>query len=379
MNNSTVSINALKPLLVAGTPFIDVRAPLEFSQGSIPGSVNIPILDNTERALVGTTYKHQGHEAAMNLGHQIVSGAVKAERVARWSQYAIQNPVAVVYCFRGGKRSHIAQQWLKEAGIERPVLEGGYKAARRFLINIIEDFSVKHPLVLISGPTGSGKTVLLDKVSDFIPALDLECLAHHRGSAFGALHIPQPTQIDFENRLAVALIRLEHRLAAQTRLLVEDESRHIGRNYLPEAFFTRLRSSAVVWIDEPLDIRVNNIFNDYVLYTAIGSACRDNTLVERVQLDQAMVVFEHYQKALTMISKKLGGLRTREIMADLETSRMALLNRNDIQSNKVWIEKLLTYYYDPLYFKSLERRQVKILFKGSQAAAIEYLKMQCQV
>ncbi len=374
MNSQT---DALKQLFIAETPFIDVRAPVEFSQGSLPGSTNFPILNNEERALVGTTYKHQGQETAVRLGYQIISGSIKAERIARWSQFVTENPQAVLYCFRGGKRSQIAQQWLKDTGIERPILAGGYKVARRFLMNAIQEFSSKNPFTLISGPTGSGKTTLINEVKDFFPALDLECLAHHRGSAFGAWRIPQPSQVDFENHLAVALIKLESRLSTQTGLLVEDESRYIGKNYLPEGFFARLRDSAVMWVDEPLAVRIDNIFKDYILDTAIGRALDKNVIDRVTQCEQAVTIFENYKKALMAISKKLGGLRTQEIMADLEAARVEFFNRNDIQSNKIWIEKLLKYYYDPLYLRSLERRQGTVRFKGSRSAVITYLKKQC--
>jgi len=369
-----ISINELKQVFTTDTPLIDVRAPVEFVQGALPESVNIPILNTEERARVGTTYKNQGQEAAIRLVYQIISGSVKAERVARWSRFAAENPHAVLYCFRGGKRSQIAQQWLKDAGFERPLIAGGYKVARRFLMDIINEFSTGNRFVLISGPTGSGKTKLINDVMGFYPALDLESLAHHRGSAFGAWLDPQPTQIDFENRLAVALLKLENSPLPQTDFLVEDECRHIGKNCLPDTFFAQLRSSEVIWLDEPLSVRVDNIFSDYILDTAIGHAHRETTAIAETQQDQALTVFEHYKKALMAISRKLGGLRTQEIMTDLEAARLDFLNKNEIQSNKIWIEKLLTYYYDPLYLKSLERRQVTIRFKDSKNAVIDYLK-----
>lgn len=353
---------------------IDVRAPIEFAQGALPESVNMPILNNEERALVGTTYKNQGQEAAVRLGHQMISGTVKEERVARWSRFIAENPDTVLYCFRGGKRSQITQQWLKDAGMERPLLVGGYKAARRFLINAVQAFSAKHHFVLVSGPTGSGKTTLINEVTDFYPAVDLEFLAQHRGSAFGARTIPQPTQVDFENRLAVTVMKLENRLQPQTSLLVEDECRHIGKNCLPESFFARLRCSDVIWLDEPLSVRVENIFKDYILDTAIGRVCLQVALDEETQKNHALIIYENYKKALTAISKKLGGVRTQEIMIDLEAARLDFLNRNEIQSNKLWIEKLLKYYYDPLYLKSLDRRRPTVLFKGSKNAVIEYFK-----
>lgn len=380
MSNSNIKIEELKKIFVQNKPLIDVRAPVEFTQGSLPGAVNLPILNDEERALIGTTYKRKGQEEAVRLGYQIVSGAVKEERVAQWSQFVKANPQAVLYCFRGGKRSQITQQWLKDSGIDRPLIVGGYKAARQFLMNSIAEFSAQNELLVVSGPTGSGKTQLLNEVHNFYPAVDLEGLAHHRGSAFGAWAIPQPMQIDFENRLAVSLLKYEDKIVSdhqnKLRLLVEDESRLIGKSCLPEAFFNRLRESQVIWLDEPLDVRVDNIFKDYVLDTFIGKAYRLTKAGESEEAlrEEALLLFERYKKALVAISKKLGGLRTQEVMVDLENARLDFEVNNEIKTNKVWIGKLLEYYYDPLYLKSLERRQVNVLFRGPKIEVINFLK-----
>lgn len=355
-----------KKIFLSNTPLVDVRAPVEFAQGSLPGAVNLPILNDEERSLIGTTYKKMGQEEAVRLGYQIVSGSVKEERVARWSQFITKNPHAVLYCFRGGKRSQITQQWLKEVGIERPLIVGGYKAARQYLMETIEEFSTQKELLILSGPTGSGKTTLISEVNDFYPSLDLESLARHRGSAFGAWSIPQPSQIDFENHLAFHLLRLDN--SSGKRLLVEDESRLIGKSCLPESFFCRMRSSEVIWLDEPLSVRVDNIFKDYILDTPIVNSADDGGQ------QPALQIFENYKKALMAISKKLGGLRTQEVMNDLETARLDFLNKNEIQANKIWIEKLLKYYYDPLYLKSLEQRQVKVLLRGPKKSVVDFLK-----
>jgi tRNA 2-selenouridine synthase len=382
LHKQAISMDELTELFLTETPLIDVRAPVEFLQGSLPGSVNMPILDNEDRVLVGTTYKHQGQEAAIRLGYQIVSGSVKQARLDQWLKFVQENPRTVLYCFRGGKRSQITQQWLKEAGVERPLIVGGYKKVRAFLMGVIDTFSENKQLLVVTGPTGSGKTKLIHAVRSHYPCVDLEGIAQHRGSAFGGFSIPQPTQIDFENRLAVNLLKLEHPMQLDAPWLVEDESRSIGKICVPANFFVRMRSSDVIWLDEPFEIRVDNIFEDYVLNTAIGHAQQARQEKKwpaqkpEALHDQAMQLFEKYKHSLQMISRKLGGKRFQEVLNDLENAQLDFLNMNEIVSNKVWIEKLVKYYYDPLYLNSLERRQVIPCFKGSKNDVIDYLQYQ---
>lgn len=385
MSSRNIGIDELTELFIIDTPLIDVRAPIEFAQGSLPGSVNIPILGDQERAVVGTTYKYQGSEAAVRLGYEMISGFVKQNLLQQWLDFIHRHPQAVLYCFRGGKRSQIAQQWLKEAGVDRPLIFGGYKMARHFLINTIDRFSANRKLLVVTGPTGSGKTRLIKDIGDTYPALDIEAIARHRGSAFGGLPTSQPTQIDFENRLAVNLLKLVQEIQYKP-VVVEDESRNIGSVYLPTSFFARMRNSEVIWIDESFETRVNNIFVDYILDTAIGKAQQSRLRRQQAVLsedqgilhDQALRLFEKYQHALQMISKKLGGQRFQEVSKDLENARLNFLRMNEIQSNKIWIEKLVKYYYDPLYLGSLQRRQVNPSFKGSRDEVVDYLQLRKQ-
>lgn len=381
MSNSAINTNELTALFTTDTPLIDVRAPIEFMQGSLPGSVNLPILNDEERALVGTTYKHQGSEAAVQLGHKMISGKIKQERLQQWLSFIQQHPSAVLYCFRGGQRSQITQQWLRDVGVNRPLITGGYKQARQFLINAIEQFSTNHSLLIITGPTGSGKTRLIQQISNCYPTLDIEALACHRGSAFGSMSVPQPTQIDFENQLAVNLLKLKQGNQPDP-VVVEDESRNTGRVYLPASFFEHMRHSAIIWVDEPLETRVDSIFEDYILATPIGQALQARrgtqqlssaTEIQTILNQHALLLFDKYANALQAISKKLGGVRFQEISQDLENARSSFVNRNEIQANKIWIEKLVKYYYDPLYLGSLQRRQVNPVFKGSRQAVMDYL------
>lgn len=377
MSKTNIQLSDLKNIFIQETPLIDVRAPVEFSQGSLPGAVNLPILNDSERAQIGLTYKQQGQEAAVSLGYQLISGSLKEERVQQWLAFVQRHPNAVLYCFRGGKRSQITQKWLEEAGVHRPLIVGGYKATRKFLTNELDRFAIDRQFIVLSGPTGSGKTQLLKDVETFYPSLDLEALANHRGSAFGAMGEPQPAQSDFENRLAAKMLKIEAQESKGFQPVVEDESRMIGRIYQPASFFEKLRSSEVVWVDEPLPERTANIFAGYIVNTAIGTAhepifrCAEELDILR---SQALEVFNRYRRSVVTISKKLGGLRTQEILEDLDFSQQEFLNKNEIESNKIWIEKLLRYYYDPLYLGSLERRQVCVRFRGSAKDVFEFFK-----
>lgn len=382
MCNPDIGIDDLTALFIADTPLIDVRAPVEFMQGSLPGAVNLPILNDEERALVGTTYKQQGSEAAIKLGYEMVSGSVKQNRLQQWLDFIHQHPQAILYCFRGGKRSQITQQWLRDTGIDSPLITGGYKRARQFLISTIDRFSEHRKLLVITGPTGSGKTRLIHDISNSHPVLDIEALARHRGSAFGGMSVPQPSQIDFENHLAVNLLKLEQNNLSEP-VIVEDESRHTGKVYLPDSFFHHLRNSEIIWVDEPLATRVDNIFEDYILTTPIGQAQRIRQAIpplastvetQEILRQQARQLFDKYAGALQAISKKLGGDRFQEVSEDLENARSDFENKNEIQSNKIWIEKLVRYYYDPLYLGSLQRRRVNPCFKGSGQAVMDYLQ-----
>lgn len=345
MTKKNIQHEDLDSLFLKGTPLIDVRAPVEFHLGSLPNAVNLPIMNDDERAAVGTAYKQKGREEALRLGHELVSGSVKANRIQGWKDFILKNPEAIIYCFRGGLRSRITQQWLNEAGIDRPLIVGGYKFARNHLIDRTNIIVNEANIILVSGPTGSGKTQLLNSSEGQGLSIDLEKLAQHRGSAFGSLSTPQPTQINFENALALKMIEQ----SSKKMILFEDESRLIGKNVIPAKVFDKMRESPVIFIEEGLSGRVENIFADYIL----------NSDVNKTDL------FAGFKKSVKSIEKKLGGLRSQEILSLLDTSEKEFLLNGNLQSNKQWIEKLLVYYYDPLYLGSIQRRNVKISFKGS--------------
>jgi tRNA 2-selenouridine synthase len=169
-------------LLLGQRPMFDVRAPIEFSKGAFPNVINLPLMSDDERHQIGSCYKEQGQEAAITLGHQLVSGTTKNQRVEQWHAFASQHPNAVLYCFRGGLRSKVTQQWLAEAGIAIPFVEGGYKALRTHLIERLDKLVEDVPAFVLSGRTGTGKTEILPQ---FDRTIDLEGIAKHRGSSFG--------------------------------------------------------------------------------------------------------------------------------------------------------------------------------------------------
>jgi tRNA 2-selenouridine synthase len=237
-------------------PVIDVRAPKEFRQGHIPGATNIPLFDDEERAAVGIVYTKTGSDAAMLKGLEIV-GPKLQDFVKQGRELAIRGEL-LVHCWRGGMRSE-AMAWLFNfSGIKTSVLAGGYRAYRRY---IRESFNLGPLLIVLGGMTGSGKTEILHHLQaggDQI--LDLEGLANHKGSAFGALgQADQPTNEQFENNLAGQWLLLDR----ERPVWVEDESRNIGKTIIPELLFLRMAAAPVVFVDVPFKIRVKRLSEEY--------------------------------------------------------------------------------------------------------------------
>lgn len=175
------TIPASLRLISEARPLIDVRAPVEFAQGALPGAVNLPLMVDEERRQVGIAYKQQGLSVAIALGEQLVSGDIKQSRIAAWQAYLTERPDAVIYCFRGGLRSQIAQQWLNAAGIVRPRIAGGWKAMRQALCQRV-DAAAEQPMLVVARLTGCAKTTLINRLDN---GVDLEAYANHKGSAFG--------------------------------------------------------------------------------------------------------------------------------------------------------------------------------------------------
>tara|TARA_R110002094_G_C4896488_1_gene210040 strand:+ start:279 stop:1409 length:1131 start_codon:yes stop_codon:yes gene_type:complete len=343
------------------TPMIDTRAPVEFAKGAFPGSVNLPLMSDQERELVGTCYKRQGQQSAIELGHQLVSGELKQQRVNAWSDFARQHPDGHIYCFRGGLRSHTSRQWMRDAGIEFPLIKGGYKAMRRFLIDFIDTESEQRPLLILSGRTGTGKTRVLDRVTE---SMDLEGLANHRGSSFGRRVTPQPPLISFENALAINLLKLKHRISGP--LLIEDESHLIGSLSLPVNFYRAMGRAPIAVLEEPMTLRVDQVKADYVDALA-------TEYVSHFGPEEGLKAYAEYMLAsLGRVRKRLGGARYLIIAEQMQAALDHQLTQGETELHRVWIEAMLSQYYDPMYDYQLGKKSERVLFRGCQTEVIEW-------
>lgn len=304
-------------------PILDVRSPGEFEQGHIPGARNLPLFDNEERAEIGTIYKQQGREQAVERGLEIV-GPKLAGMVRQAKAWAPEGQLRL-HCWRGGMRSESVGWLLERAGLAVTLLEGGYKAYRR---QVLAELDWAGPLLILGGATGSGKTELLHQLAALgEQVVDLEGMAHHKGSSFGGLgQLPQPSSEHFANRLHQALSRLD----PQRPVWVEDESITIGRVHIPEPFWERMKKAPVVVITVPDEERIERLVNDYG------------------EQDHGELV-----AAFERIQKRLGGQNLKEALAALQEGDYATAARIALR------------YYDRAYARGIEQR------KPSQVLSID--------
>ncbi|WP_375058344.1 tRNA 2-selenouridine(34) synthase MnmH [Zobellella sp. DQSA1] len=342
-------------LLGEGIPMLDLRAPVEFTQGAFPSATNLPLMTDDERARVGTCYKQQGQQAAITLGHRLVSGEVRERRIQAWLAWLDTHPQGVIYCFRGGLRSQTVQQWLHDAGRPVPRVEGGYKALRRHLLREIE-LGFATPGYVLAGLTGSGKT---DWLSRTPLALDLEAYAHHRGSSFGHWGEPQPSPIDFENRLAIARIR--QRRAGIGPWLVEDESAMIGRCPLPLPLYQRMQQSPLLVLEVPFEQRVRQIQHDYVDLMQLRFG---NDLVR---------LGDYLQGGLQRLYKRLGDREWRRLSAIMDEALAGQSQGLGSDGHQAWITELLERYYDPIYRRHLAEKEARVVKRGDAGELADWL------
>ena len=352
-----------RDIFVNDRPMMDARAPVEFAKGAFPGVLNLPLMNDVERQKVGTCYKQHGQDAAIALGQQLVSGAVKDARVAAWRAFAQANPEGYLYCFRGGLRSQITQQWLKEAGIDYPRVLGGYKAMRSFLLETTQQAVTECAFVIVGGMTGTGKTEVISQLSN---SLDLEGHANHRGSSFGKRATVQPGQIDFENRLAIDI--LKQRAAGTQQFVLEDESRLVGICSLPLELYKGMQDYPLVWLEDSFEGRVERILSDYVTHL-----CAEFISMHGVENGGSLFA-ERLLQSLSNIQKRLGGERYQRLLASMQAALAEQQRSGQVDLHRGWIEGLLREYYDPMYAFQRESKRPRIEFAGEQAAVVAYLK-----
>jgi tRNA 2-selenouridine synthase len=316
---------------------IDVRSPGEYVHAHIPNAFSLPLFTDEERAAIGTTYKQESREAAIKLGLPFFGTKMQdmIEQVEGWvKHYEKTNsikPTILVHCWRGGMRS-AAVAWLLDLyGFKAEQLTGGYKAYRNW---VLAQFEKNYSMKVLGGFTGSGKTeILLQLQKSKLPVIDLEGLANHKGSAFGALgQNEQATQEQFENNLADALFTT---CAAHPYFWIEDESQRIGTNMLPIAFFKSMRNSVCYFIDIPFASRLQFIVQAYGRFAVADLIA-----------------------ATLRIQKRLGGLETK--------TAVNYLVENNIEA----AFSILLKYYDKVYQKNIETAAIP-KFKTEKIVASE--------
>lgn len=296
-------------------PLIDVRSPGEYFQGHIPGAFNVPLLTDQERAVVGTLYKQTGRDAAVLEGLRII-GPKMAGLVEKALELAPEGKIGV-HCWRGGERSASVGWLLEKAGFKEVlVLNRGYKAFRE---HVLASFSLPWKLEVLGGYTGTGKTELLGLLRQQDEQIvDLEGLAHHKGSSYGGIgEKEQPTTEHFENLLWHALTRLD----PARPVWVEDESQMVGRAKIPDAFFARMRTHTVHFVDMPMEQRAARLVQDYGTFPK-----------------------EELAAATIRIQKRLGPQHAKEALEALEVGNL----------HRVAVITLT--YYDKTYARGLAAR-----------------------
>lgn len=296
-------------------PVIDVRSPGEYAHAHIPGAVNIPLFDNEERAQVGTKYKQAGKDTAVLLGLTLV-GPKLAEFVKQSKKLNRENNEVLVHCWRGGMRSGSFAWLLDTAGLTASTLVGGYKAYRNIVLSA---FAEPCNLFILGGKTGSGKTDILKELArQGEQIIDLEGLANHKGSSYGAIgQCPQPATEQFENLLFSQWRQLD----PSRRIWLEDESRNIGSCFIPMTLWHQMRAAPVAFIDVPKAVRVGRLVTEYT------------------GIDHVLLV-----EATERIRKRLGGKVTQEALAALA--------RQDYAT----VADLTLDYYDKAYLHGLAQR-----------------------
>jgi tRNA 2-selenouridine synthase len=306
--------------LSAFTDRIDVRTPSEFDEDHVPGAVNWPVLDDDERVRVGTMYAQVSAFDARKMGAALVARRI-AGIVEHYTLHKPREWQPVVYCWRGGQRSRSLVHVLCEIGWRAAQLDGGYRAYRRHVVASLATMPQRFDYRLVCGLTGSGKSRLLAALAaEGAQVLDLERIAHHRGSLLGDLpDAPQPTQKSFESALFAALSSYDPRRV----VYVESESRKIGTAQIPDALLAAMRASPCVRVETPRPLRVALLKEEY----------------------------EHFLTATEALSSRLARLSPLHAKKTIERWN-AMAMQGD---HEALIDELLTLHYDPMYTRSIDR------------------------
>jgi tRNA 2-selenouridine synthase len=322
-------------------PVLDVRSPGEYMHAHIPGAYSLPLFTDEERKVVGTAYKQESRKTAIKTGldyfgvkmRKMVEEAesIIGKRKQATGQLPIANCV-LVHCWRGGMRS-AGMAWLLDIyGFKVYTLAGGYKAYRQW---IRSQFEKKYNFIILGGYTGSGKTLVIHELKRFGKAvIDLEGLASHKGSAFGAFgEKPQPSQEMFENLLAAELLTVSHQLLtsgdtcsslndAGSFIYIEDESQRIGLLNIPNDLWNTMRNSRIIFIDIPFEERLVYLTKEY------GKFEKENIM-----------------NAIIRIQKRLGGQETKTAINHL------------LENDHKACFRVLLKYYDKWYGKAMLNRE----------------------
>ena len=316
---------------------IDVRSSSEFEDGTFPGSLNIPIFEDAERAEIGTLYKQVSVQAAKDRGLEIVSAKLPAF-VKSFEQ--IKEPKAV-FCWRGGMRSKTTATVLSLMNIRVYRLTGGIRAYRKWVVSTLEKLGdFKPPAHVILGNTGTGKTAILRSLlGEGYPVLDFEGMAGHRGSIFGEIGLKSHNQKTFESLLVGQLLKLE----SAPYVLMEGESKRIGKVVLPGFIVEKKEAATQIFIEMPIEERVQHIIEDYK-------------------------PFENQQDILHAFKHIKNRIHT-PIAKEIETSLQEQHYENAVRL-------LLIHYYDPRYEHAMKQyEQDRVVIKaGNRKEAVEAVK-----